>query len=360
MTGSREGAGSQAGLLAVVPVRAGELPLGAQESVAEAGGRVVLAGSGTRAAAAALGGLAVQVRCWETPSYAPAAWAEALAPLLREEPVVVLPGSPDGRDLAARLAARLGRPVHCPALLVSATRVVVARAGGLQTAELAVTSPVVAALQPGVRGVEPTHRPAPPVWDLDLGPGLAPGQPGWTGPDPEPLGVLAAEPGSVELAQARRVLAVGAGVGSAAAVELAARVARALGAAAGATRVVTDAGWAPAHWQIGTTGTVVDPDLYLAVGVSGAVQHVSGIGAPGTVVAVNTDPSCPMMALADLALVCDAPALLAALAGRLSVALEGGAVGGAGGEAGMGPGGEVGVGPGAEAGMGPGGGSGRG
>jgi electron transfer flavoprotein alpha subunit len=94
-------------------------------------------------------------------------------------------------------------------------------------------------------------------------------------------------------------------------------VGEAIGASMGATRVVTDAGWVGHERQIGTTGVVVDPDLYLAFGISGAVQHTAGLGHPDHVVSVNVDPHCPMMALADLAVVADAPAVLAALAERL-------------------------------------------
>jgi electron transfer flavoprotein alpha subunit len=96
-------------------------------------------------------------------------------------------------------------------------------------------------------------------------------------------------------------------------------VAAALGASMGATRVVADLGWVAHERYIGTTGVAVDPDLYVALGISGAIQHVTGLGAPRHVVAVNTDPSCPMMAMADLALVTDAPALLEELARRLGV-----------------------------------------
>jgi electron transfer flavoprotein alpha subunit len=71
--------------------------------------------------------------------------------------------------------------------------------------------------------------------------------------------------------------------------------------------------------QIGTTGVTVSPELYIAFGISGAAQHVGGLGAPEHVVSVNTDPSCPMTAMADLGIVADAPAVLAALAGRLGV-----------------------------------------
>ena len=66
--------------------------------------------------------------------------------------------------------------------------------------------------------------------------------------------------------------------------------------------------------QIGTTGVTVGPELYVAFGISGAAQHVGGLGAPEHVVSVNTDPSCPMTLMADLGIVADAPAVLAELA----------------------------------------------
>ena len=68
-----------------------------------------------------------------------------------------------------------------------------------------------------------------------------------------------------------------------------------LGCSIGGTRVVTDWGWLPFERQIGTTGVIVHPELYLAFGISGAVQHVAGLGDPAHVIAVNTDASCPMM-----------------------------------------------------------------
>jgi electron transfer flavoprotein alpha subunit len=97
-------------------------------------------------------------------------------------------------------------------------------------------------------------------------------------------------------------------------------VAEALGASVGATRVVTDRGWIGHERQIGTTGVVVEPKVYLALGISGAVQHTSGLGQPDHVVSVNTDPSCPMMQLADLAVVGDANAVLDELVARLAPA----------------------------------------
>ena len=78
----------------------------------------------------------------------------------------------------------------------------------------------------------------------------------------------------------------------------------------GATRVITDRGWVGHERQIGTTGVVVGPELYVAFGISGAVQHTSGLGDPRHVISVNIDPYCPMMQMSDLAVVSDANAVL--------------------------------------------------
>jgi electron transfer flavoprotein alpha subunit len=143
-------------------------------------------------------------------------------------------------------------------------------------------------------------------------------------PDCRVVEVLPPDPATADLAEAPRILAAGAGLlrgaeDPAGTVALLERVAAALGASVGATRVVTDAGWVDHRRQIGTTGVVVDPELYVAFGVSGAAQHLGGLGRPRHVVSVNTDPACPMTALAELGLVADAPAVLAELARRLGV-----------------------------------------
>jgi electron transfer flavoprotein alpha subunit len=98
----------------------------------------------------------------------------------------------------------------------------------------------------------------------------------------------------------------------------------------GATRVITDRGWVSHERQIGTTGVVVDPRLYVAFGISGAVQHTAGLGNPDQVISINTDPHCPMMTMADLAVVADANATLDELLARLPERSAAGApVGGA-------------------------------
>lgn len=100
---------------------------------------------------------------------------------------------------------------------------------------------------------------------------------------------------TVNLRGARIVVGAGAGVGSAANFEKIRELAAALGAELGATRAVVDAGWLPAGHQIGQTGVIIRPDVYIAVGISGAVQHWVGVSEAKRIVAVNTDKNCPMM-----------------------------------------------------------------
>ncbi len=322
---------STAGAVAVVVARDGRLPVGAAEAVAEAGGRVVVVGSGTEEAARALPGT-VHARWAETgPGLRPAAAAAALAPLVAGDTLVVLPASPDGRDLAPRLAAAAGRPLIARVLEATVgraddgtacVRALVGRVDDRVLVPVQVRGPAVVTLAVGGRpGAHAgTADPGAVVEPLALAVVES-------GPDPELVGLLAPDLHTMDLADATRVVAGGAGlVGglddarATATFDLLVRVAGALGGSAGATRVATDAGWTGYERQIGTTGVTVDPDLYVALGVSGAAQHIGGIGAPRHVVSVNTDASCPMTAMADLGLVTDAGALLAELAGRLGVA----------------------------------------
>jgi len=293
-------------MIAVVVVREGRLPSGGDEAVAECGGRALLVGSGTATAAADLAGVSTDVACAEVEgAYRPAAWAAALAPVLADEPHVVLPASADGRDLAPRLADLLHRPLWAGAVLVTPPRIDLARVGGRELHRVAPGEAFVATLIPGVRGVAAVAG----------APGAAPVRPVAVDvPDDEPdatvIGVLPPDPATIDLAEAPRIVAGGAGLDSAARMEQLGRIGAALGASVGATRVVTDRGWAPHARQIGTTGVVIDPLLYLAFGISGAVQHTSGLGNPDHVISVNTDGHCPMMQLADLAITADANATL--------------------------------------------------
>jgi electron transfer flavoprotein alpha subunit len=298
-------------VIAVVAVRDGVLPLGAEETINEAGGRVLLVGSGTEHAGDELHGAMTSAVCWEAGPYRPGSWSASLASELGSEDVVILPASADGRDLAPRLALALGRPLQAGAIRITPTGATLIRGGGRSLLEVEFHGPVVATLQPGSRGTD--ERTGDVAASRSISPNVT------TVPDAEYEGLLPADPATMELREATRIVAGGAGLGSSEAMALLGTVATALGCATGATRVVTDAGWAPFSRQIGTTGQVVDPDLYIAVGISGAVQHVSGIGQPKDVVSINLDPSAPMMLMADLALVTDAAALTDELARRLGV-----------------------------------------
>ena len=305
-------------MLALIPVRDATLPAGAAEAAAECAGNVLLVGSGARVAASALAAARViatnghsTVRCLELGEFQPARWAATLASLLAHEPIVVVPAAPDGRDLAPRLAATLDRTLLAGAVQVSPERVVLARGGGLAMHTLTPPAAYIATLQIGVRGVDPADSTdSAAIIELD-----APGTGSATDVqlDARVVEVIGPDPATIDLAEAGRIVGGGAGLTSAEQFDRLAALGSAIGASVGATRVITDRGWVPHERQIGTTGVVVDPQLYLAFGVSGAVQHTSGLGHPDHIISVNTDAHCPMMQLADLAVVADANEVLAHL-----------------------------------------------
>lgn len=299
-------------MIALVPVRDGALPGGALDAVLAAGGHVLLVGTGAGAAVDALDGHASDVAVAEAAGPFGSLVA-ALATELRDHDVIVLPTSPDGRDLAPALAHALGRPLLPGALALTGDGALCVRWGGRTLEDVHVNGPFVATLQPSA-GSPPARGPgeSPAIRRVELAADPA-------SPAPTVLEVLPPDVTSMDLSEAGRIVGGGAGLDAAERFTQLADVAAALGAAMGGTRVITDRGWIAHERQIGTTGVVVRPKLYLAFGVSGAVQHTSGLGDPEHVVSVNTDPHCPMMQLADVALVADANATLAALADRLGV-----------------------------------------
>jgi electron transfer flavoprotein alpha subunit len=122
---------------------------------------------------------------------------------------------------------------------------------------------------------------------------------------------------AVDLSQAERIVSVGRGIKEQANIRLAEELARALGAEIAASRPICDAGWLPMERQVGSSGQTVAPKLYVALGISGAIQHLVGMKGANTIVAVNKDPDAPIFEVADYGIVGDlfeiVPAIVAAM-----------------------------------------------
>ena len=220
--------------------------------------------------------------------------------------------SAQGRDLAPRVAARLGVSVVTDVLSFEMEGdVVVVRHPiniGKVIATLAISgSPAVIAMRPNVLA---------PAQNAKAG-RVEKAQPAI---DPGSTRVKVIEtrqggPGKLDLAEAPVVIAGGRGLKTKENFKLVEDLAAAFGnAAVGATRAVTDDGWRPHSDQIGQTGRLVSPELYIAVGISGAVQHLAGMRTSKTIVAVNKDKDAPIFKVADYGIVGDVFEVIPALA----------------------------------------------
>ncbi|HSS35852.1 MAG TPA: electron transfer flavoprotein subunit alpha/FixB family protein, partial [Patescibacteria group bacterium] len=139
-------------------------------------------------------------------------------------------------------------------------------------------------------------------------------------PEVQVLERVAEAAGAAPIEEARVIVAGGRGVGGPEGFRVVESLADALGGAVGATRAAVDSGWIPYGQQIGQTGKIVKPALYVALGISGAIQHKVGMQTADTIVAVNRDPDAPIAEFADLFVVGDlfevVPAIVAALTAR--------------------------------------------
>jgi len=325
------------GLLVFVEHQAGELDRLSREALALAGslapatrGQVeaVVFGSGGADAARGLGaagvGTAHVVDDPRLDAYAPAAWAAALVELIasRSPRAVIAGGSDRGHEVLAHVGARTGRP-----LVTNVVEVVIGDPWRLTRQRWAGSLLEDAALSTDVA----LMTVAPHVIPLDEGAIGATGEAATAAADVARFGpsvserdlvarVTGGEPsaaGGISLTDAKVVVGGGRGVGSAEGFGELEELAGLLGGAVGGSRVVTSAGWRPHSDQIGQTGLRIAPDLYIACGISGAIQHIVGCKAAKRILAINTDPNSPIMAAADYAVIGDLHQVVPAISAEI-------------------------------------------
>ena len=249
--------------------------------------------------------------------YAPAAWAAALAQVVDASaaPVVLAAGSDRGDEVMAHLAARLDLPMAANALDVTSTEPFLLTrqrwAGSLlEDARLDAPVRLLTVAPHGVAVDERAGAAAPAVVDVT---------PALTDTDLR-VRVTGHEPrasGGIALGDARVVVGGGRGVGSTAGFAELEDLASLLGAAVGVSRAVTSAGWRPHTEQIGQTGQRIAPELYIACGISGAIQHIVGCKASKRILAINPDGDAPIMGVATYAVLGDLHAVVPAVSAEI-------------------------------------------
>ncbi len=236
-------------------------------------------------------------------SFSAEGYAAAIAAAAKACPpsAIFMAATITGKDLAGRVAARLG--VGCLADVVAVSlageRIQAMRpvysGKALATVEGGSPAPVVVTLRPNVFAAESAGGTAqvvdlPPV-DVKIRSRVAE--------------VKAAEGGELDVAEADIIVSGGRGIKAAENFALIRSLAEPLGAAVGASRAVVDAGWIEHKHQVGQTGKVVSPSLYIACGISGAIQHLAGMSSSKIIVAINKDAEAPIFKVADYGVIGD-------------------------------------------------------
>jgi electron transfer flavoprotein alpha subunit len=237
-------------------------------------------------------------------SYAAAAWAAAVVAAAGDATVVMAAGTPRGNEVLAHVAVRLGVSMAANVVSVDSTDpLVVSRQvlGGAALEELPLPDAVgvltvaghACEAQPAESGSTPAVSPLHvDVSASDLRARVVRTEPG----EPDESG---------SLKSARVVVGAGRGVGSADGFKDLLELTDLLDGALGVSRVVTSLGWRPHHEQVGQTGSRVTPDLYVACGISGAIQHWAGMSSSKTILAINNDEDAPMVTKAHYAVIGD-------------------------------------------------------
>lgn len=231
--------------------------------------------------------------------------------------IVLLPSTSNGRDLAPRVAARLqaGLTADCIDLSLDESGALVqhkpAFGGNIVALILSRTLPQIATVKPGMlRAARPNESRKAEVIELAM--------PSFQ--DCRTRLVDTRKEVSLEVAEleeAERVICVGTGIGGPENLAAVSALAQALDAQIGATRRVVDQGWLPRHQQIGLTGKVISPALYVGIGVRGALNHTIGIQQAGTIIAINTDANAEIFQTADFGIVSDWKEIVPVLTAKL-------------------------------------------
>ncbi|MET0741394.1 MAG: electron transfer flavoprotein subunit alpha/FixB family protein [Candidatus Nanopelagicales bacterium] len=241
--------------------------------------------------------------------------AEALAAVVEQSSpaAVLVASSADGKEAAARLAVRLGSGIITDAVGVSSELVADQSVfGGATLVKSKVTHGVpVITVRPNST---PPGAQAGAAERVDVSIELSEAAKKAAITDK----VVAAKDGRPDLTEASIVVSGGRGVGSAENFAIIEKLADSLGAAVGASRAATDAGYYPHQYQVGQTGKTVSPQLYIAAGISGAIQHRAGMQTSKTIIAINKDAEAPIFELADFGVVGDLNAVVPQLTEEIS------------------------------------------
>jgi electron transfer flavoprotein alpha subunit len=270
--------------------------------------QTVLVGSGVAGLAAELGAYgADRVHVFDhadLAAYATEPWSRAVAKVVAQEKAaaVLIPYTAMGRDLAPRVAARVGAGLvsDCIALAVKDGRLEARRpmyAGKAFATVRWEGDPQMASLRPNVfaLGKRDDARKVETVAAV----------PDDTTARAKVVRVEATQAGKVELSEAQIIVSGGRGLKGPEHFHLVENLAQALGAAVGASRAIVDAGWVDHQLQVGQTGKTVSPTLYVAAGISGAIQHLAGMSSSKVIVAINRDPDAPIFKVANYGIVGD-------------------------------------------------------